>query len=349
MTSVVNVKVKYIRPKYNNLEEWMRDKKNIYIARRGVVFIDKERYPKTDSVWSNPFKLNKDGSNREHVLNEYEKYIRDKLKDKNMVKELLKLKNKTLGCWCREPNISISEIYCHGDILVKLIKEYDTKDELDMFCKTKDFKYFDLLDIKTQNKFKKYAKKALDIPNNKRHNLCKKIIDYFNTPKIIEIYTDGSHQKHTDNYIGFGAYCKYIDKEFKLSGTVDEDILKFYDIKDDIKISNPTAEFLGFAEVLRILYTNLVDKKLLYKYKIIFKIDYIGIREWMNDKWKCKEIYISNIKNKCLKFIESLKNIEIIVEHISGHTGIYGNEQADILAKSSIIYNNYDELTKLIN
>jgi len=37
---VVNVRVKSIRPKYNNLKEWIADGSNVYIGRGGVVFID---------------------------------------------------------------------------------------------------------------------------------------------------------------------------------------------------------------------------------------------------------------------------------------------------------------------
>ena len=45
--SVVNCKVKYIRPKYNNLKEWFDDyENNYYIGRVGIVFINKERFPK---------------------------------------------------------------------------------------------------------------------------------------------------------------------------------------------------------------------------------------------------------------------------------------------------------------
>ena len=47
--SVVNCKVKYIRPQYKNLQEWMDDTNNIYVARAGVVFIDKQRFPKCSS------------------------------------------------------------------------------------------------------------------------------------------------------------------------------------------------------------------------------------------------------------------------------------------------------------
>jgi hypothetical protein len=56
---IVNVKVKYIRPKYNNLSEWMKEPNNIYIGRKGIVFIDGIRFPKQDSTWCNPYKISK--------------------------------------------------------------------------------------------------------------------------------------------------------------------------------------------------------------------------------------------------------------------------------------------------
>ena len=42
VTSVVNVKVAYIRPTYDNLKEWMEDPGHIYIGRKGIVFVNKE-------------------------------------------------------------------------------------------------------------------------------------------------------------------------------------------------------------------------------------------------------------------------------------------------------------------
>ena len=68
MTSIVNVKVKHIRPLgYDNLKEWMKDPNNIYIDRRGIVFIDKERYPKRNSIWANSYKIGKDGYRHEVI------------------------------------------------------------------------------------------------------------------------------------------------------------------------------------------------------------------------------------------------------------------------------------------
>jgi hypothetical protein len=41
--------------------------------------------------------------------------------DPQMVNKLLKLKGKKLGCWCKPDK-------CHGDILLKLIAEYEKID-----------------------------------------------------------------------------------------------------------------------------------------------------------------------------------------------------------------------------
>jgi len=116
-TKIVNVKVEYIRPQYNNLHEWMKNPNNVYIGRKNVVFINGERFPRCDSVWHNPFKIN--GANsRNDVIQQYEQYIIKKIEKENLVHELLKLKNKNLGCWCHPEK-------CHGDVLIKLIKKYD--------------------------------------------------------------------------------------------------------------------------------------------------------------------------------------------------------------------------------
>ena len=127
---IVNVKVKYIRPKYNNLYEWMKDPNNIYIGRKGIVFIDGIRFPKQDSIWCNPYKISKQGGpthllsicetnakdmNREEALLKYKSYIENIIKnDDNIRLELIKLKGKNLGFWCKPDK-------CHGDLLVDLL------------------------------------------------------------------------------------------------------------------------------------------------------------------------------------------------------------------------------------
>jgi hypothetical protein len=115
--TVVNCKVSFIRPKYNNLKEWMEDDNNVYIARGGVVFIDGRRFPTFSSKFANPFKVGKDGS-RQEVISKYRAYIVELLNSSpELVQELLNLQGKSLGCWCHPQP-------CHGDVLLELIKEY---------------------------------------------------------------------------------------------------------------------------------------------------------------------------------------------------------------------------------
>lgn len=116
MTSVVNVKVAHIRPKYKNLKEWTDDSNNVYIGRRGIVFVDSVRYPKCDSIWANPFKVGKDYT-REESIRKYEEYIREKLERDNTWHLLESLRGKCLGCWCKPEA-------CHGDVLLKLLSEH---------------------------------------------------------------------------------------------------------------------------------------------------------------------------------------------------------------------------------
>jgi hypothetical protein len=115
--NVVNVKVKYIRPTHDNLREWTLDPNNVYIGRKGVVFIDGIRFPPNNSIWCNPFKIGKHGS-RDDVLVLYEEYITEKInEDSELLDELRNLNGKNLGCWCApEP--------CHGDILKEIIQRY---------------------------------------------------------------------------------------------------------------------------------------------------------------------------------------------------------------------------------
>ena len=115
MTTIINVKVKNIRPTYDTLSDWMKNHHNEYIGRSGVVFINNERFPKITSQWANQFTVKKEG--RDKCLELYEAWVREKIK-KEGTEELKKLKNKVLGCWCKPEK-------CHGDILIKILNEIE--------------------------------------------------------------------------------------------------------------------------------------------------------------------------------------------------------------------------------
>lgn len=117
--SVQNVRVKYIRPKYKNLEKWCEDPDNVYIGRAGIVFVPKDkgsvRFPSKSSIWANPYKV-RGSRTRDESIRMYEAYIRKKIKEDPDKYDLKLLKGKCLGCWCKPEA-------CHGDVLRKLCME----------------------------------------------------------------------------------------------------------------------------------------------------------------------------------------------------------------------------------
>jgi hypothetical protein len=103
---VVNVHAKDLKKAgYLNLQEWLEIPGHIYIG-RGNRFV-KGADP---SKWQNPFSVEKYG--REKAMKLYEEYIRNS----ELLKEIKELDKCVLGCWCAPEG-------CHGDILVKLLKE----------------------------------------------------------------------------------------------------------------------------------------------------------------------------------------------------------------------------------
>lgn len=114
-TNVVNVKVAHIRKTgYGNLAEWCNNSNNIYIGRKGIVFINGVRFPKEDSKWANPFPVKRYGIAQ--AIYKYCLY----LYESNLIKSIEELRGKTLGCWC----VANSEIYvtCYGQVLIKQMR-----------------------------------------------------------------------------------------------------------------------------------------------------------------------------------------------------------------------------------
>lgn len=119
---VANVKVKFIRPGFQNLRQWCEAVNHVYIGRAGVVFVPnqsdttrKERYPKRNSIWANPFKVGKQRT-RHEAVRQYRVYIEEKIKTDPATYDLSLLRGKTLGCWCHPEA-------CHGHVLKRLVDE----------------------------------------------------------------------------------------------------------------------------------------------------------------------------------------------------------------------------------
>lgn len=90
-----------------------------------VVNLRKEKYDVyigRPSKFGNPYIIGKDGA-REDVLRKYGIYFYNKLNsDDNFAREVIDLKDKTLGCFCRPQR-------CHGDIIVEFLNSLEEKSE----------------------------------------------------------------------------------------------------------------------------------------------------------------------------------------------------------------------------
>lgn len=70
----------------------------------------------TRSKWANPFKIGQKGIKTiQHVAKAYEKHVRG---NAMLMQSLHELSGQRLGCWCYPK-------FCHGNILVKLLKEQE--------------------------------------------------------------------------------------------------------------------------------------------------------------------------------------------------------------------------------
>lgn len=98
-------------------EDWKKNPSSVEIKESRVVNIKCESFDVfigRPSKWGNPFKIGIDGS-RGEVVEKYEEWIRSK---PELLKALPELKGKRLGCYCKP-------LPCHGDVLLKLLKEVD--------------------------------------------------------------------------------------------------------------------------------------------------------------------------------------------------------------------------------
>lgn len=170
----------------------------------------------------------------------------------------------------------------------------------------------------------------------------------------VHIYTDGSH-KRSKNFLGIGAWCRYKGVEYSLSKTLSRDFLLTYEI--DIQktpVSNPTAEFIAVAEVLKHICAlsqvyGVEDdhSKASRPYVVTFHCDYVGPANWIAGNWKAKETYIKKILDVCLKMISKSK-ITLRIMHVLGHSGVFGNEKADQLAGSGREVDEFDRLMGVV-
>jgi len=107
------IKVAALRKVYDNdinLKKWINMPNNLYVGRRGRIFIDGVIFHYPDSKWGNPFLL-KDYSLKDS-LELYKKHVLES----DLKNRLIELKGKTLGCFCDQSG------GCHAKVLVELYR-----------------------------------------------------------------------------------------------------------------------------------------------------------------------------------------------------------------------------------
>jgi ribonuclease HI len=142
--------------------------------------------------------------------------------------------------------------------------------------------------------------------------------------KVCRIYTDGSHQRAFD-YLGVGAWCLWAGEEYSYSAKVTREILDSYGVTGEAECSNPTAEFIAFAQILK----KFENRKPVVP--IVFVCDYVGVKNWMEGAWQAKEPHIATILSTCQRIVKTVEGV-VKFEWVRGHSGNDGNTCADKLA-----------------
>lgn len=118
----VCVKVKHLRPKYANLQDWLACDTHSLVTRHGRIFIGKEKqifhYPASE--WANPFTVKEYGL--EECLNLYRQHLDTLLaRDEACLARFKALAEMTqIGCFC-EPGSP-----CHRDVILEKLAFYCT-------------------------------------------------------------------------------------------------------------------------------------------------------------------------------------------------------------------------------
>lgn len=130
-------------------------------------------------------------------------------------------------------------------------------------------------------------------------------------------YVDGSFNQYTGTF-GYGGFLIHGDHKYILQGNGrDNDLASMRNVAGEI--------FGSVAAVRQAMELGLKELVIYY--------DYEGIRAWAEGTWKANKEGTIAYRD----FIQSAKKeINLRFIHVKGHSGVEGNEEADILAKEAV-------------
>ena len=130
-------------------------------------------------------------------------------------------------------------------------------------------------------------------------------------------FVDGSFNEKTGTY-GYGGFLDVNGRRYPVMGSGNEAELS--------AMRNVAGEIAGsMAAVRKAEELGLREITMLY--------DYRGIEEWATGGWKTNNPATQAYKD----FMNpSQRKVHVIFEKVAAHTGIEGNEMADVMAKNSV-------------
>ena len=136
-------------------------------------------------------------------------------------------------------------------------------------------------------------------------------------PKGPYAFVDGSFNPNTNVY-GYGGFLRANGNEYVLQGSGND--------SEKAKIRNVAGEIDGaVAAVKCALDLGLEELSIYY--------DYQGIESWAVLDWKRNNEFTHEYAEYMQ---EAMQKINIIFIKVKGHTGVEGNERADVLAKAAV-------------
>ena len=182
--------------------------------------------------------------------------------------------------------------------------------------------------------------------NNQRDRICRIQLWYL-INKLLEILRDaktkGFNEKDVDINDPEYDYVGFIDGAFNVKDNVAGYGYIIYDKNNNIvakesgAVPNPEGQLLKNVAGELLGTIKLVDKAIQLKLSnILIMYDYYGIEKYYRGDWISREPFI---KNNVLKMKELNKLIKIGMRKAYSHTGVFGNEVADSLAKLGAKFN----------